>query len=102
KFCSDYAADQEAELGTVVGNLGAVQIAQREAHAEAEAGNWPSALAEATRAIELFPDYDDEGSAYLIKAKAHEEAGDVAQAAATLADYRSRGGHDPTGLRALA
>src|SRR5690606_37278343 len=102
QFDEEFAAHLEAELGTIVGNLEAWQNAQREAHAEAEAGNWPSALAAATRAIELFPDYVDEGSAYLIKAKAHEEAGDVAQAAATLADYRSRGGHDPTGLRALA
>src|SRR5690606_27503413 len=50
QFDEEFAAHLEAELGTIVGNLEAWQNAQREAHAEAEAGNWPSALAAATRA----------------------------------------------------
>ena len=102
QFDEEFRAHIDAELGEIVSNLEAWQRAQREAHQQADAGNWPAALAAATRAIELFPDYVDEGSAYLIKAKAHEEASDLEQAAATLAEYRRRGGHDPTGLRALA
>ncbi|HEX6994052.1 MAG TPA: tetratricopeptide repeat protein [Gammaproteobacteria bacterium] len=102
QFDEEFAAHLETELGAVVDNLESWQQAQREAHQQADAANWPAALEAANRAIELFPDFVDEGSAYLIKAKAHEEAGDVEQAAATLADYRRRGGHDPTGLRALA
>jgi len=102
QFDEEFAAHLEAELGSVIENLEGWQRAQRDAHREADAGNWSEALAAATRAIELFPDYVDEGSAYLIKAKAHEEGGDLEQAAATLDEYRRRGGHDPTGLRALA
>ncbi len=102
QFDKEFAAHLEAELGETVANLDGWQSAQRDAHRHADAGNWTEALEAATRAIELFPDYVDEGSAYLIKAKAHEEAGDLEQAAATLAEYRRRGGHDPTGLRALA
>ena len=102
QFDEEFAAHLTAELGAVVENLEGWQQAQREAHQQADAANWPAALEAANRAIELFPDFVDEGSAYLIKAKAHEEAGDVELAAATLADYRRRGGHDPTGLRALA
>ena len=102
QFDEEFAAHLTAELGAIVENLESWQRAQREAHQQADAANWPAALEAASRAIELFPDFVDEGSAYLIKAKAHEEAGDIEQAAATLAEYRRRGGHDPTGLRALA
>src|SRR5690606_19727390 len=92
----------EQELGQVVANLEAWRNAQGDAHRYADAGDWEQALAAAERAIALYPDFVDEGSAYLIKAKAHEEAGDTDSAARTLADYRSRGGHDPTALKALA
>jgi cellulose synthase operon protein C len=96
---SEYLTEQ---LGQTAANIEPWQRAQRDAHRHAESGDWASALSAAERAIELFPQFVDQGSAYLVKAKAHEEAGDLEQAAATLADYRARGGHDPTALRSLA
>ena len=101
RFDEDFAAHLATELDPVLENLEPWQDAQREAHEAAGSGDWPSALQAAARAVELFPDYVDEGSAYLIKAKAHEEANDVALAVATLAEYHRRGGHDPTALRQL-
>ncbi len=101
-FDDAFADYLEQELGQVAANLEAWRAAQGDAHRHADAGDWDAARAAAERAIELFPDFVDEGSAWLIKAKAHEEAGDVDAAARTLADYRSRGGHDPTALAALA
>ncbi len=102
QFDEEFAAYIEAELGSTIANLESWQSAQREAHQRSNAEDWPAALEAAARAVELYPDFVDQGSAYLVKAKAHEEANDTAQAAATLAEYRRRGGHDPTALRALA
>ena len=101
-FDEAFADYLRQELGGVVANLEAWRGAQRDAHVRAEAREWARALEAAERAIALFPDYVDEGSAYLIKAKAYEETGDTARAAQTLAEYRSRGGYDPTALKALA
>jgi tetratricopeptide (TPR) repeat protein len=58
--------------------------------------------AKAAEAIELFPDYVDEGSAYIAKARAHRELEESALATSTLLEYRKRGGHDPDALIALA
>src|SRR5690606_7040860 len=53
-------------------------------------------------AVELFPDYVDQGSAWLITARAHDEAHEPAQALSTLLEYHRRGGHEPAALRRLA
>ena len=64
--------------------------------------DWKAAGAAAASAIELFPDYVDEGSAYIVKARAHKELGEPNQVTATLLDYRKLGGHDPAALISLA
>lgn len=102
EFDLAFAAYLDEQLGATVGNLEAWRNAQRETHQHARSGDWERARAAAERAIELFPDFVDEGSAYLIKAKAQEEAGEVDLAAETLAEYRRRGGYDTAGLTALA
>jgi tetratricopeptide (TPR) repeat protein len=102
EFDADFAAYLAEEFDPLLENLEAWQGAQREAHEIARAGDWPKALTTATRAVELYPDYVDEGSAYLLKARAHDEASEPDQALATLQEYHRRGGHDPTTLRRLA
>lgn len=101
-FDEDFAAHLDAELGHVAENLETWQQAQRAAHDSADGGDWPAALAAAERALELFPEHVDEGSAWLIKARAHEEAGDADEALAALQAYHRRGGHQPSALRRLA
>src|SRR5262249_48707107 len=49
-----------------------------------------------------FPDYVDENSAYLIKARAAKELGRDDDVTATLLEYRKLGGHDPAALISLA
>jgi tetratricopeptide (TPR) repeat protein len=58
--------------------------------------------AKASESIELFPDYVDEGSPYIAKARAHRELEEMALATSTLLEYHKRGGHDPDALIALA
>ncbi|HEX6997393.1 MAG TPA: tetratricopeptide repeat protein [Gammaproteobacteria bacterium] len=89
-------------FGSIAENLEPWQEAQGRAHEAAREERWGEALRAADEAIALFPDYVDEGSAYLIKARAHLELEQREQATAALAEYRRRGGHDPEALMRLA
>jgi len=102
QFDEDFAAYVDSELGAVVAQLEPWQEAQTQAHEAASAEDWRLAVAHAARAIELNPDYVDEGSPYLVKARGHRELGETALGIDTLTKYRQRGGHDPDALLALA
>jgi tetratricopeptide (TPR) repeat protein len=96
-----FGARVEAEFGSVLTNLEAWQAAQAQLHEHAQAGAWVEAMTAAREAIELYPDYVDEGSAYLILARALVELQDKAEAEEVLAEYRRRGGYDPGALLRL-
>jgi tetratricopeptide (TPR) repeat protein len=64
--------------------------------------DWRLVAANASRAIELNPDYVDQGSPYVAKARAHKELNETALMTSTLLEYRKRGGYDPDSLLALA
>jgi tetratricopeptide (TPR) repeat protein len=102
QFDKDFAAYVQSQLGSAVMNLEAWQQAAKEAQAAFVDKDWKGASKAATRAIELLPEYVDENSPYLIKARASRELGDEEHATATLLDYRRLGGHDPGALLALA
>lgn len=102
QFDEQFAAHVASEFGPVLEVLEPWQQAQRSVHENAQQGAWHEARAAAERAIELYPDYVDEGSAYLILAKAEIETGDPDAAEATLAEYHARGGYDPGALLELA
>jgi tetratricopeptide (TPR) repeat protein len=102
KFDEDFAAYVQSELGAVVDGLEAWQEAQADLHETVQTEDWRLVAAKAAHAIELFPDYVDEGSPYIAKARAHRELGETALGTDTLLEYRRRGGHDPDALIALA
>jgi len=102
QFDESFAGYVEMELGSVLAQLEPWQQKQAELHETVEKKDWRSAVAQAAEAIELFPDYVDEGSPYIAKARAHRELGETAQATSTLLEYCARGGHDPDALIALA
>ena len=102
KFDEDFAAYVQSELGAVVDGLEAWQEAQAGLHETVQTEDWRLVAAKAAQAIELFPDYVDEGSPYIAKARAHRELGETALGTDTLLEYRRRGGHDPDALIALA
>jgi cellulose synthase operon protein C len=64
--------------------------------------DWAAAITSSRRAIELFPDYTLDGSAYLVLANALDQTGKRADALKALQDYRRLGGWNPTALRQLA
>ena len=100
-FDEQFAAYIDAELGTVVANLTSWGAEQRAAHESAQRGQWEEAAAASERAIELYPEYVDAGSAYLIRVRAQEETGAHDAAVATLREYHRLGGYDPSALMQL-
>ena len=84
RFDTDFAKYVQSQVGRAVMNLEAWQKAAKEAQQAFLDKNWKSASAAATHAIELLPEYVDENSPYLIKARASRELGDEPLATATL------------------
>jgi len=102
KFDADFAQYVQSQLGGALMNLEAWQKTAKEAQQAFLNKDWKNASTAANRAIELLPEYVDENSPYLIKARASRELGDEPLATATLLEYRRFGGHDPAALLALA
>ena len=102
QFDTDFAAYVQSQLGKDIDNLEAWQEAQADLHETVQSEDWRLVAAKAAAAIELYPDYVDEGSPYIAKARAHRELSETALGTDTLLEYRRRGGHDPDALIALA
>jgi cellulose synthase operon protein C len=102
QFDENFAGYVDAQLGAVLMQLDAWREKQGELQETVQRGDWRLVAAKAAEAIELFPDYVDEGSPYIAKARAHRELGETGLATATLLEYRKRGGYDPDALIALA
>lgn len=102
QFDEGFAAYVEQELGTAVAGLERWQALRGELSEIVQAEDWRLAVAKASEAIAVFPDYVDGGSPYIAKARAHRELGEPALGTETLREYRSRGGYDPDALLALA
>ena len=102
QFDTRFDAFVESEFATVMANLDGWQRALQEANELVGSGAWSDASAAAQNAIDLYPDYVDQGSAYMILAKAQDELGEQGQALDTLLEYRRLGGSDPGALMQLA
>jgi hypothetical protein len=102
QFDEDFAVYVEDQLGSVLAQLEPWQQAQAEAQEAARGDDWRLTAAKAAHAIELLPDYVDQHSAYLVKARAHRELGETGLYTSTLLEYRKRGGYDPDALLALS
>ena len=102
QFDENFTAYIDTELGAVVGGLERWQEKQGEVQKSVEDADWRLVVAKAAEAIELFPDYVDEGSPYIAKARAHRELGETVLMTNTLLEYRRRGGYEPEALITLA
>jgi len=102
QFDENFDAYVDMQLGGVLAQLDAWREKQGELQETVQSGEWRLVAAKAAEAIELFPDYVDDGSPYIAKARAHRELGETALGTTTLLEYRKRGGYDPDALIALA
>jgi tetratricopeptide (TPR) repeat protein len=101
-FDDQFADYVETEFGALLENMHDWRMQQEEAFNAVRNRNWAAAVTAAARAIELFPDYVDEGSPYIVKARGERESGAQPDARSTLAEYFERGGYDPEALNELA
>lgn len=103
---ADFDADFESfiadEFGAVLANLDEWRESLPRVQESALSEDWDDALEAARVSVDLMPDYVDEGSAYVVLAKAQQETGRHADAVATLDEYYRRGGFDPGALIQLA
>jgi cellulose synthase operon protein C len=102
EFDKDFKAYVDQQLGTVVAQFEPWQHALAETSAAVRAKDWRIVAAKSAEAIELFPDFVDQGSPYIAKARAHKELKETALMTTTLLEYRKRGGYDPDALLSLA
>jgi hypothetical protein len=102
EFDELFAGFVDEEFGTIIENMEAWQAAQESAHRAAGEQNWDAAIEFADEAIALFPEYVDEGSAYLVRARAQAELGLDEATQATLQTYLNLGGYNPDALYDLA
>lgn len=63
---------------------------------------WDTVIADAPKAIDIYPDFIEGGSAYGMLLRAYEEKGDKAKMIATLEQYATHGGRSPAALKQLA
>ncbi|HVY63496.1 MAG TPA: tetratricopeptide repeat protein [Gammaproteobacteria bacterium] len=102
QFDKDFKAYVEQQLGTVIANYESWQHALAETSEAVRAKDWRLVAAKSAEAIELNPDFVDQGSPYIAKARAHKELKETALMTSTLLEYRKRGGYDPDALLSLA
>jgi len=102
QFDEQFDAYLETEFGSIVENYEQWRAAQSHAYELAANMNWEATIDAASEAIELFPQYVDEGNAYLVKARAQTELGERDLARLTLSDYYELGGYNPEALNRLA
>ena len=101
-FDTRFAAEIDQEFGVLLGNFEAWQAAQQRLHEAAASEAWSDAIDAAREAIALYPEYVDEGSPYLVLAKAELQTGNQNAARQTLAEYHRQGGYDPAALLQLS
>ena len=102
EFDKDFKAYVDQQVGTVVANFQPWQHALAETSEAVRAKDWRVVASRSAEAIELFPDFVDQGSPYIAKARAHKELKETALMTSTLLEYRKRGGYDPDTLMSLA
>lgn len=92
----------QRELGATLDNVSAWQQQVSDALTSLSSENWLDAIDAADRAIANYPDHVAENSAYLIKARGHEELEQTDLSISALESYWRRGGYEPTALKRLA
>jgi tetratricopeptide (TPR) repeat protein len=102
EFDKDFKVYVDQQLGAVVAQFEPWQHALAATGEAVRAKDWRLVTARSEEAIELFPDFVDQGSPYIAKARAHKELKETALMTSTLLEYRKRGGYDPDALLSLA
>ncbi len=101
-FDEAFAQYVQDQFGAVLEHYDAWKKALAAANQAYAKKDWAHAREKAEEVVKLFPAYVDEGSGYLIEARADDELGHEGQAEAALEEYLKLGGYNPDALRKLA
>ena len=91
----------EAEFRATLDALDEWRDLSRATYEARDEGDWEAVIEAAGAAIEVYPDYVDDGDAYIPRALAYDELGRREAALATLETYWRLGGYSPGPLRRL-
>jgi len=92
----------DIEYGPLLSGLGVWMEDMRAAFEALQAHEWEAAAAAADRAIFTYPDYVENDSPYIVKARANRELGNRDDEFAALQTFWEKGGHVPDALISLA
>jgi tetratricopeptide (TPR) repeat protein len=101
-FDKEFGTFMNTRFGSILKNPKEWQTSMAATYVAEEKKDWPGVISNARKAIELFPDFTLDGSAYIPLANALEQTGKRAEAVKALQDYRRLGGWNPTAFRQLA
>ena len=91
----------QAEFRATLDVLDEWRALSRSTYEALDERDWEAVIEAAAAAIEAYPDYVDDGDAYIPKALAYDELGRREDARATLETYWRLGGYAPDALRRL-
>jgi len=92
----------DIEYGPLLGGLNVWMQDMRASYEALQEDNWEEAAAAADRAIFTYPDYVENDSPYIVKARAYREMENSEEEFAALETFWQKGGHVPDALIALA
>jgi tetratricopeptide (TPR) repeat protein len=99
---SDFADYIDTEYSQVLDNMEEWQQSHRASFESLEQEDWRGAIAAASRANALYPDYVEADSPYIALARAYARTEDKENEFLTLETFWKRGGYAPRALMALA
>jgi tetratricopeptide (TPR) repeat protein len=92
----------DQEFGRLLPQLDSWKGLHRQAVQQLSASDWQKSVDASIKALEIFPDYVESDSPYIILAKAYANLGNEEAELDTLMKYWQRGGYAPEALRLLA
>jgi tetratricopeptide (TPR) repeat protein len=102
QFDQRFRADMQQQFGNLFAHLDDWGRERTAANADLAHSQWPEAIEAAKASLALQPQDVEDGSPYVVMARAQVAMNQEAPAAQTLEDYWKRGGHDPQALKYLA
>ena len=102
EFDRQFQAFVEAEHGHILDNLDQWHRSQLTMMQRFDTSDWNGAIGAAEQMLDVFPNYTEPDSPYLVIASAYENLGEQESAMAALETFEARGGYEPDALMRLA
>jgi tetratricopeptide (TPR) repeat protein len=102
EFDREFRTFVESEHGHILDNLDQWHRTQLTMMQRFDTSDWHGAIKAAEQMLDVFPNYTEPDSPYLVIASAYENLGEQESAMAALETFKARGGYEPDALMRLA